>query len=157
MTNADVAPTENSTSSTYLPPGVPGPARARGGLDDPFWDATKRHELVIQRCNQCRTWQMGPEWICHKCHTLDMGWEQVEPKGIIYSWERCWHHVHKALKGFGPYLAIIVELPHAGGVRLIGNLLGDPMQEVQIGAEVVGVFEDHEEGETLLQWRLADS
>jgi hypothetical protein len=54
-------------------------------------------------------------------------------------------------------LAVLVELPHAGGTRMVGNLLGDPMQEVLIGSEVIGVFEHHTSTEikySLLQWRL---
>ena len=50
----------------------------------------------------------------------------------------------------------MVELPHAGRVRMVGNLLGDPLQQVRIGAEVQGVFEHHPEASqpyTLLQWR----
>ena len=64
--------------------------------------------------------------------------------------------MHPALKGHCPYLAVLVELPHAGGLRMVGNLLGDPLQEVRIGAEVQGVFEHHPEASqpyTLLQWR----
>jgi len=39
---------------------------------------------------------------------------------------------------------------------MVGNLLGDPMQEVRIGAEVEAVFEHRDEAEppyTLVQWR----
>jgi hypothetical protein len=35
---------------------------------------------------------------------------------------------------------VIIELPHAGNVRMVGNLLGDPMQAVAIGADVEGVL-----------------
>jgi hypothetical protein len=40
---------------------------------------------------------------------------------------------------------------------MVGNLLGDPMQPVQIGAEVTGVFEHHTDAKpaySLLQWRF---
>jgi len=50
----------------------------------------------------------------------------------------------------------VKTLPAAGGVRLVGNLLGDPMQAVTIGADVEGVFEHHSDSNppyTLLQWR----
>jgi uncharacterized OB-fold protein len=50
---------------------------------------------------------------------------------------------------------VLVELPDANNLRIAGNLLGDPHQEVEIGAPVEAVFEDHKErGYTLLQWRL---
>jgi uncharacterized OB-fold protein len=67
--------------------------------------------------------------------------------------------VHPALRERGPYLVVLVELPDAGGVRMVGNLLGDALQPVEIGAPVVAEFEDHDDAEppyTLVQWRLAE-
>jgi uncharacterized OB-fold protein len=94
--------------------------------------------------------------MCHRCLGFDLQWEAVEPRGRIYSWERAWHPVHPALRGRGPYIVVLVELPHAGGIRMVGNLLGDPQQEVTIGAAVEAVFEPHDEAAppfTLVQWR----
>jgi hypothetical protein len=56
-----------------------------------------------------------------------------------------------------PYLVVLAELEEAKSVRLIGNLLGDPRQQVSIGTEVVGEFEHHTASEppfSLLQWRV---
>jgi hypothetical protein len=42
---------------------------------------------------------------------------------------------------------------------MVGNLIGDPAQDVRIGAEVEGVFEHHQETRpsySLLQWWLPD-
>ena len=86
----------------------------------------------------------------------DLEWVDVAPRGRVYSWERAWHAVHPALTEHGPYLVVLVELPEAGSVRMIGNLLGDPMQEVPIGAPVEAVFEPHDDATppfTLVQWR----
>ncbi len=52
---------------------------------------------------------------------------------------------------------MLVEFPEADGVRLVGNLLGDPLQAVDIGSAVEAVFEHHEDVDepfTLLQWRI---
>jgi uncharacterized OB-fold protein len=144
--------------TTYLPPGLPRPVPQADGLDAPYWEAAQRGELRVQRCRACRAWQWGPEWICHACLSFDLGWEAVEGRGTIYSWERVWHPVHPALKDAGPYLVVLVELPHAGGIRMIGNLLGDPHQPVAIGAPVAAVFEHHAAAPqpyTLVQWRPA--
>jgi uncharacterized OB-fold protein len=149
------ATTPSTESQTYLPSGLPAPMPANDGLDTEFWAAVKRHELVVQRCNACQTFQWGPEWVCHHCHSFDMGWAQVSGRGRIYSWERPWHPVHPALVGQGPYLVVLVELPDADNVRMVGNLLGDPMQEVTIGREVQAVFEDHPDKDaTLVQWEV---
>jgi uncharacterized OB-fold protein len=144
-----------TVTEAYLPTGLPQPMAAVDGLDKEYWEATGRGELKVQRCNACKGFQWGPEWLCYQCHSFDLGWHQVSGKGRVYSWERIWHPVHPALRERCPYLVVLVELPDAGNVRMVGNLLGDPMQEVPIGAEVEAVFEKHEaDGFTLVQWRL---
>jgi uncharacterized OB-fold protein len=147
-------------TDTYLPTGLPIPVAEPDGLQAPYWKALCQGRLCVQRCAHCGTWQFAPEWICHRCHAFDPPWVEVPAEGRIYSWERVWHPVHPALKEHGPYLAVLVELPRAGGVRMVGNLLGDAMQRVEIGAEVVGVYEHHTDASpaySLLHWRLREA
>lgn len=142
----------------YLPAGLPAPAAEFDGVAAPFWSGLRQGRLLVQRCAHCGTWQFGPECLCHSCHAFDPDWVEVPAEGEIYSWERVWHPVHPALKESCPYLVVLVELPHAGRVRLVGNLLGDPAQEVRIGARVQGVFEHHADAAvpySLLQWQYA--
>ncbi len=140
------------SAATVLPEGLPAPAPSPDGLDRPYWDAARRHQLVAQRCNACASWQWGPEWICHACHSFDVGWAAPPGRARIFAYERVWHPVHPALAKGVPYVVVLVEFPDAGGVRMIGNLAGDPRAEVCVGAEVVPVFEDHD-SYTLIQWR----
>ena len=144
--------------SSYLDSGLPQPIAAPDGLDAPYWQGLRDEQLLLQRCGACQRFQWGPEWLCHRCHGFELSFEPVSPEGVIYSFERVWHPVHPALKEQGPYLVVLVELPQADDVRLVGNLLGDPEQEVVIGAPVVAVFEHHQDLDdpfTLLQWRIA--
>ena len=146
-----------SAPAYYLPPGLPRPAPEPDGLDVPYWEGTRAHELRVQRCRACGGWQWGPEWMCHRCRSFRMSWETIAGRGRIYSWERAWHPVHGALKGHGPYIVVLVELPDYDNVRMIGNLLGDPHQAVTIGAEVDAVFEPHDDTNppyTLVHWTL---
>jgi len=132
-----------SAPAFVLPPGLPRPVPEADQLDAPYWEGTRAGELRVQRCRACRGFQWGPEWICHRCLAFDLEWVAVAPRGRIYSWERAWHPVHPAL-------------PEAGHVRMIGNLTGDPMQEVTIGASVEAVFEPHDDATppfTLVQWK----
>lgn len=141
----------------YLPAGLPIPVPDLDQLSRPYWDGLLQGKLKIQRCKVCSSWQFGPEWICHQCHSFELDWQEVVPEGLIYSWERVWHPSHAVLKNQGPYIAVLVELPEVGQVRMVGNLLGDPSQEVQIGASVVGVFESHANSSppyALLHWRV---
>lgn len=139
-----------------LSEGLPAPAPTPDGLDAAYWEGTRAHELRVQRCNACSAFQWGPEWICHRCLSFDMGWHALSGRGRIYSWERVWHPVHPALKDHGPYVVVLVELPDADNVRMIGNLAGDPREPVEIGAAVEAVFEDHDDAKqpfTLVQWQ----
>ena len=144
--------------STYLPKGLTQPAPMRDGLDLPYWEGAREHELRVQRCSDCGTHQWGPEWMCHACQSFDVEWVAVKPTARIYSWQRVYHPVHPALADHGPYIVVLVELPHADNLRMLGNLLGDPMQEIVIGSDVEAFFEDHDDGSppfTLVQWHVS--
>ena len=139
----------------YLNEGLAQPKGTE--LDAPYWQGLRENILRVQQCNACQKWQWGPEWICHHCHSDDLAFNPVDAEGVIYSYERIWHPVHPALSEQGPYLVVLVELPHADGIRMVGNLLGDAQQDVHIGSRVEAVFEHHEDADTpytLLQWQL---
>ena len=144
-------------NSTYLPDQMPVPVPASDGLDAQFWAGLSCRELRLQKCSRCAAFQWGPEWICHKCLAWDPDWVAVEPVGHIYSFERVWHPVHESLAQASPYLIVLVEIRGAGSVRMVGNLLGDPLRDITIGTPVVGEFEDHDGPPqyTLLNWRIA--
>ena len=142
----------------YLPPGLPIPVPERNGLSTPFWHGLRDGRLRVQRNPRTGVYQWPPQWIAHDTRTFDLDWVDVEPRGLIYSWTRVWHPVHPALKDACPYVVVVVELPQAGSVRMLGNLLGDPLADVVIGTPVEAVFEHHHGAEppfTLLQWRRA--
>jgi uncharacterized protein len=148
----------HEAANFYLPEGLPIPALERNDLSKPFWDGLRQEVLRVQRNPRTGVYQWPAQWICHDDQGFDIEWVEVAPKGMIYSWTRVWHPVHPALRKHAPYIVVIVEFPHAGNVRMLGNLLGDPMQPVPIGAAVEAVFEHHERADpsyTLLQWRLA--
>ncbi len=144
----------------YLRPGLPIPVPEGDGLSAPYWEGLRQNKLRVQKCRGCGAHQWGPEWICHACHSFDLDWVEVEGKGRVYSWQRPWHPVHPALKDQGPYLVVLVELPHAGGIRMLGNLLGDPRRDPVVGEPVEVVFEHHEDANppfTLAQWRAVNA
>jgi len=141
----------------YLPAGLPSPMVHVDALTAPYWQGLRDGRLLVQRCAACSTWQFGPEYLCHACLAFDPPWTEVTPAGRIFSWERVWHPSHAALKDHGPYLVVLVELRDAGGVRMLGNLLGDPHQDVAIGSTVQGIVEHHGDAAppyALMQWKV---
>ena len=145
------------SATPYLLPGLAKPVATSDGLDAPFWGGLTEGKLLLQHCNGCGRFQWGPEWVCHRCHSFDLGYQETPAEGVLYSHQRIWHPVHPALTEQGPYIVALVELPQADNVRMIGNLVGDPLQPLEIGAAVRGVFEHHPDDDpahTLLQWQV---
>ena len=145
-------------SQGYLPAGLPIPVPERNGLSAPYWQGLREGVLKVQRNPRTGVYQWPAQWIAYDDQGFDLDWVEVAPRGIIYSWTRVWHPVHPALKDAGPYIVVVVELPQAGNVRMLGNLLGDPRQTIEISAPVETVFEHHADAAppyTLAQWRLS--
>lgn len=131
----------------------------QGTLDAPFWKGLREERLVLQRCPACAVYQWGPEHVCYRCGTLELEWTEVPRtsdgayRGLVYSWERVWHPVAPALSESVPYVVVLVELPDADRVRLVGNLVEPPDGQIPIDGELDAVFEHHDEF-SLLQWQL---
>jgi uncharacterized protein len=136
-------------------PIIGGPAPLPSGIDESFWAGLQGGELRVQRCAGCQKWTWPPQWRCGTCGSWEFGWEGVEPAGLIFSWTR----VHRAwapeMGPFLPYVSLLVELPHAGDVRLMGMLVGSE-EGLRIGARVTGVIQSPKAtGEyPIMRWML---
>ncbi|WP_072810174.1 Zn-ribbon domain-containing OB-fold protein [Rhodococcus zopfii] len=127
---------------------------APDGLDRPHWDGLLEGELRLQICADCGSWIWGPQTVCGNCHSFELRWEAVEPTGTVYSWHRSWYPYMDEYASRLPYVTVLVELPHAGGRRVLGILVDDLDEDPRIGDEVIGAVE-HDEGATwpLVRWR----
>jgi len=154
--SASATPASSAATDYYLPAGLPMPLAEPAGLYGRYWEGTRKEKLIIQRNPATGVYQFPPQWITHDTQSFDLEWVEVEPRGVLYSWTRIWHPIHPALNEAVPYIVAVVELPHAGHVRMLGNLLGDRLQTVTIGTPVKAVFEHHDDAPapfTLVHWR----
>lgn len=135
----------------YLPDGLPLP-----NIDEidtrVWWAACQRRELTVQQCATCDAFRHPPVPICHECHSFDFRWTPVGGRGVVFSYILPHHPVHPALRGHPPYNVVLVELPDAGGVRMIGNLIDTPNDRVRIGLDVEVTWQERE-GIVLPQWK----
>jgi uncharacterized OB-fold protein len=127
-----------------------------GRVDAPHWNGLAEGEVRIQRCLECEEWHWPADWRCWKCGSFELGWEAVEPAGVVFTWCRTYYEFVPSHKDLLPYVNVLVELPGAGGRRVLGLLVGNE-EGLKIGAKVEGFIEEPSElsGELyVLRWRL---
>jgi uncharacterized OB-fold protein len=126
-------------------------------VDHPYWEALGRGELRIQRCIGCAAWKWPADWRCPDCGSYELAWEPVEPTGRVYSWIRTHRPFVPGYADLVPYVTVLVELPQAGGARILGLLTGDE-EGVRIGAPLTGTFvpaSPRTAGLPVLTWEVA--
>ncbi|MEV8020515.1 bifunctional MaoC family dehydratase N-terminal/OB-fold nucleic acid binding domain-containing protein [Streptomyces sp. NPDC086554] len=97
-----------------------------------FWEGVARHQLLIQRCSDCRALRFP--WLpgCNACGSLE--WDTVEAsgRGTVYSYVVMHHPPFPAFDP--PYAVALIDL--AEGVRMVSNVVGVPSDKVRIGQPV---------------------
>ena len=134
--------------------------RPIGGIngDAEYWAALARGEFRISQCAHCGKWIWPAHFRCAACGSWDIKWTQVEPIGTIYSWTRNWYAFERLPERAGdvPYVCVLAELPHVGGARVLGMLIGDE-EKLRIGAPVRGEIQPPStktRGHATICWRI---
>jgi uncharacterized OB-fold protein len=122
-------------TATQVEPYPAGPAA--DGRDLPYWQALRNGQVVVQQCRRCQTWLPGTRTMCTRCHSFHLSWNPVVAEGRVFTWCRSHHSYMSELADLNPYVSVVVELPGAGGVRVLGMLDPDS-DDVAIGDPVVG-------------------
>lgn len=145
----------------------PGPS-ATGGPLPPDWTLPRvsglnrawftTGELAVQECPACGTRQHPPEEICHACAGLTLTTTALPPEGTVHSFTVVDHAVDGTLNRSVPYIVVLVSLDAAPELRVVGNLLDVPVDDVTIGLPVHAVWQERTDPDTgevlrLPQWR----
>ena len=102
-----------------------------------FFEAARRGELAVRRCNRCDTVLHVPRMYCRHCGSWDGRWAVVDGRARLYSWTVVHHQVHPAYPV--PYTVVLVDLDELPGTRLVGHLAGAP--ELAVGMPMDVWFE----------------
>jgi uncharacterized OB-fold protein len=121
----------------------------------PYWEATRRHRLVLPRCQDCQGWIWYPQTVCHFCNSWNLAWEPVAGNGTIYSFVVVRHGLHPWFANRLPFTTALVELDDAPSVRLTAEIVECAPEDVFIGMNVEVCFEDVDDRVTLPQFRPA--
>jgi uncharacterized OB-fold protein len=129
----------------------------------PFWEATVRGELVVQRCSSCQTRRNPPRPMCPHCQSLEFSWEQLSGRGRVWSYVVPHPPLLPAFMPVAPYNVIVVESDEDPAIRFVGNLISEPGAPIDsidpativIGEPVVVSFEKVADDVALLRWLRA--
>lgn len=111
-------------------------------LTAPFWQGAKDGRLVMQRCRPCKELVWCPRPSCVDCGSDDMEWEKLSGRGTVYSFTIIRQLAGRGARAFEkdiPYVIAWVDLEE--GPRYYTNIVGCPVEEVEIGMEVEVVFD----------------
>lgn len=103
----------------------------------PFWDACKRQELHVQRCQDCGHFRFPPSLLCPRCSSSNARWTRASGKARVYTFEITHRPLVPAWDP--PYNVAIVELEE--GPRMHTNIVGCGNDEIYVGMPVELVFE----------------
>jgi uncharacterized protein len=132
--------------SDYVKP-LPKPTES----SRPYWDAAKRHELILQQCGACNAFIYYPRDRCPQCLSDQLKWRPVSGHGKVYSYTV----VRRAsTRSFSdkPYVLAIVELDES--VRMTTNVEAPP-ESVKVGMPVSVWFDDVTPERTLVKFKPA--
>lgn len=119
-------------------------------LSVPFWDATRREQLVLPWCTACERAVWYPREVCPRCGGTGMDWRPAQGTGSVHA-VSVQHQPGPGRRAEdGPYAVALVDLPE--GVRIMGNVIGCPPEEVTVGMAVRLAWRPLSDGRNLPQF-----
>ena len=106
---------------------------------EPFWEALRRHELVMQRCDECNAYRFIPSELC-PCGSLAATWSPIAGTGEVYTFTVVHRAPTPAYQADVPY--VIAHVTVDEGPRMISVLIGCDPANVRIGMRVQTMFDD---------------
>ncbi len=111
----------------------------------PFWDATKHHELRYQVCDDCDGIVFYPRRHCPHCMSFKLSWKTSRGEGAIYTYTVIRQIGHPAFAQRVPYAVAWIDLDE--GFRMVSNVVGvDDPGSIRIGQRVRLTWEDQVDG-----------
>ncbi len=105
-----------------------------------FWDAARKHELVVQTCKACDAKIFYPRKFCPECWSDKLGWIKASGKAKVFSFTITRMGIEEKFNDDLPLILAWVDLEE--GVRMLTNIVGCDADAVEIGMDVKVVFED---------------
>ena len=119
-----------------------------------FWTGTKEGKLLIQHCDHCNRMQFFPRYFCTTC-AGEVRWIETAGKGEVHTFSIVRQNHTPPFNELTPYVLAIIELEE--GVRMMGNVIDVPIEDVEIGMPVEVRFVAETDDIVLPLWAPAGS
>ncbi|MEO3810811.1 bifunctional MaoC family dehydratase N-terminal/OB-fold nucleic acid binding domain-containing protein [Sphaerisporangium sp. B11E5] len=113
-----------------------------------FWEGATEGELRIQKCGDCGKLRHPPGPFCPSCRSLNRTYVVAAGAGEVFSFVV--HHNPPVPGPRAPFVVAVVALPE--GVRIVGNIIDCPPEQVTIGMPVQVTYRDMDDDLTLPMW-----
>ncbi len=114
---------------------------------EPFWDATRQRNLLVQTCTRCRRAIAYPREVCPFCAFTELEWREAAGTGTVYSFT-VEHKTPSPVAGAeGPYAVGLIDLDE--GARVMTNIVNCPVSSISVGLRVRVTWEALTDGRHL--------
>lgn len=127
------------------------PLPGRDGFAGAFYEGCRRGELRFQRCTACGAWRHVPRELCAACGSTAFEWSPSSGRGRVFTYTIVRRAMHPGFAERVPYAPAVIELEE--GVRMLSEVVGCPVEELQVDLPVEVVFQEVAEGVTLPKFR----
>ena len=131
----------------------PVPRQEEPELTQPFWDAAKKHELLMPRCSYCNKFFWYPRAACPTCLREGWEWTAVSGRARLHTFTTVYQAAHPAFQDDVPYAFAVVQLEE--GPRMMSNVVDCDVADVKVDMPLVVKFDDVTDDWTLVKFRPA--
>lgn len=108
-------------------------------LSEPFWEATRSKQLLVQRCTECNGVVWYPRDRCTSCLSDQLQWVEASGRGEVHTFNVMRKPGNPMMADLTPYVIALVELEE--GHRMATNVVGCEPEDVHCGMAVEVTWE----------------
>ena len=120
-----------------------------------YWDATRRGELLYQRCADCDSSIFHPRVMCPYCMSDKVGWQTSAGRGKVYSFTVQYVPLRRDVPSRLPLVLGIIEMDE--GYHMFSEIDETDITKVMVGVPVQVDFDAVADDLSLPKFRLLAS
>jgi uncharacterized protein len=116
----------------------------------PHFEALRRGELLVRRCEDCGRVQWPPRVCCRACNSERLAWIEAAREGVIYTFTVCYRAFHPWFAQRTPFGLVVADVEP--GARVLGSCFSRAVESLACGQRVRADFSSSDDGNVVLVW-----